>query len=108
MGKLSFVSPEINPGSRFYIQMYMFSKIFSCYAWVDTLLLYLQVTSLRHCRGQSAAIHDADTYLCLLNSTRIYDELIVKYHGDGEDTVEKAATRVGLNLPELYEDPSEK
>jgi len=66
-----------------------------------------KVTSLRHCRGQDAAVHDAETFLCMLNSSRIYDELIVKYHGDGEDTTEKAAARVGLSLPELYDDPKD-
>ena len=59
---------------------------------------------MRHCRGEDAATHDAQTYLSLLNSCRTFDELIIKYHGDGEDTTKKAANRVGLHLPELYED----
>jgi len=63
-----------------------------------------RITSMRHCRGQDAAVHDAETYLALLNSTRVFDELILKYHGDGEDTTKKAANRVGLSLPDLYKD----
>nr|CAB3246505.1 UPF0562 protein C29E4.12-like [Phallusia mammillata] len=63
-----------------------------------------QVTAGRFCREQFAASHDASTYYCLLRSSREFDELITKYHGDGEDSLKKAAARVGLSLPETYEE----
>ena len=46
---------------------------------------------------------DARNYLSLLNSTRLYDELIEKYHmSQNEENIKKSAARVGLQLPKEY------
>jgi len=65
--------------------------------------LFLQTTSAKYCRDPKAASYDASTYYCLLKSTRKYDELIGKYN-TGEDSLKKAAERVGLKLPEIYDE----
>jgi len=62
----------------------------------------LQITGAKYCREQSAAIHDATTYLSLLQSSRAYEELCKKYHGESKDAVKQAAARVGLELPKEY------
>ena len=60
-----------------------------------------QTTSAKYCRNPEAANYDASTYYCLLKSTRKYNELLSTYN-TGEDSLKKAAERVGLKLPEIY------
>ena len=62
-----------------------------------------QITSAKYCRDPKAASYDASTYYCLLKSTRKYGELINTYN-TGEDSLKKAAERVGLKLPEIYDE----
>jgi len=64
-----------------------------------------EVTSDKYCRGEIAASVDARNYLSLLNSTRLYDELIEKYHvSQNEEKIKKSAARVGLQLPKQYKE----
>ncbi|CAL9693638.1 unnamed protein product [Knipowitschia caucasica] len=58
-----------------------------------------KVTGERYCRAQQEAHHAADTYLCLLSSTRNHLILHNLYHGKGDCSTEQAAGLVGLRLP---------
>ncbi|KAJ0000713.1 hypothetical protein NQD34_005733 [Periophthalmus magnuspinnatus] len=58
-----------------------------------------KVTGERYCRAQQEAHHAAQTYLCLLSSTRNHMILHNLYHGKGDGSVEQAASLVGLRLP---------
>ncbi|XP_071493117.1 protein FMC1 homolog [Diadema antillarum] len=57
-----------------------------------------QVTQEQVCRAHNDMLHKAQTYHCLLRSTREYEALQAEY-GRGERTVEESARLVGLELP---------
>jgi len=61
-----------------------------------------KVSENRYCRQPGAATIDAETYLTLLESSRLHRDLVQEYHGQGERSVEEAAKLVGLRLPEQY------
>lgn len=61
------------------------------------------VTSAKLCREQGEMEHVARTYLCLLQSTKKYEELLEMYKGRGERSTESAAAMVGLSLPEKFD-----
>ncbi|XP_072020087.1 protein FMC1 homolog [Amphiura filiformis] len=56
------------------------------------------VTQDQVCRPRNAMLHNAQTYLCLLQSTRECEELQNVYRR-GERSVEESARLVGLALP---------
>uniref|UniRef100_A0A8C6WG22 Protein FMC1 homolog n=1 Tax=Neogobius melanostomus TaxID=47308 RepID=A0A8C6WG22_9GOBI len=58
-----------------------------------------KVTGERYCRAQQEAHHAAQTYLCLLSSTRNHMILHNIYHGKGNRSTEQMAGVVGLRLP---------
>ncbi|XP_034046988.1 protein FMC1 homolog [Thalassophryne amazonica] len=58
-----------------------------------------KVTGERYCRAQQEALHAADTYLCLLTSTRNHMVLHDLYHGKGERSPDELANLMGLRLP---------
>lgn len=59
------------------------------------------VTSKLVCRGDFEVEYLADTYRCMLQSTRKYQELMAIYGGKGDRTVEESANLVGLTLPKV-------
>ncbi|VDI29120.1 Hypothetical predicted protein [Mytilus galloprovincialis] len=62
-----------------------------------------KVTSEKYCQGKHDVVHVADTYLCLLESTRKHQELTEMYGGKGERSIEASANIVGLKLPKTYD-----
>ncbi|KAK7495688.1 hypothetical protein BaRGS_00013135 [Batillaria attramentaria] len=69
------------------------------YAYMENQFRRFQVTGEKECRGNSDVQHMAETYLCLLRSTRKYEELSTLYKGKGERSIESSARMVGLGLP---------
>ncbi|KAF6020841.1 C7orf55 [Bugula neritina] len=63
-----------------------------------------QLTPEKVCRDPKAAYHQASSYLCYLRSTRLHQELLESYKGQGERSIEDAANLVGLKLPKTPED----
>ncbi|XP_013380945.1 protein FMC1 homolog [Lingula anatina] len=61
-----------------------------------------QLTSNTYCKGDGAMNHLAETYLCLLKSTRECKELREEFKGHGERSTESTANLVGYKLPESY------
>lgn len=57
-----------------------------------------QVTQEQVCRADNDMLHNAQTYLCMLRSTRECEALRAEY-GRKERTVEESANLVGLQLP---------
>ncbi|XP_038078301.1 protein FMC1 homolog [Patiria miniata] len=62
-----------------------------------------QVTSEKYCKEHNEMLHQAQTYLCLLRSTREHEALQAVYRR-GERTVAESANLVGLQLPKPYEE----
>ncbi|CAD5115787.1 DgyrCDS4729 [Dimorphilus gyrociliatus] len=62
-----------------------------------------QVTGMKFCRERDELFHVTDTYRCLLHSVRKHEELIERYKGAGERTIEESANIVGLGLPQVGE-----
>ncbi|KAK6183289.1 hypothetical protein SNE40_010795 [Patella caerulea] len=60
-----------------------------------------QVTTEKVCRGRNEVYHTGETYLCLLQNLRKYEELHAQYHSQ-ERSVESSANLVGLKLPKTY------
>ena len=60
------------------------------------------MTDSRYCRQPGSAEHDAETLLLYLKANLEHQELVEKYHGQGERTTKQAAETVGLKLPEEY------
>ncbi|XDV10964.1 hypothetical protein PO909_000048 [Leuciscus waleckii] len=59
-----------------------------------------QVTGAQLCRAQVEALHAAQSYLCLLSSTRLHLHLHLRYHSPRADVrIDQAAGLVGLRLP---------
>ncbi|KAK1155331.1 hypothetical protein AOXY_G27096 [Acipenser oxyrinchus oxyrinchus] len=61
-----------------------------------------QITSEKLCRSQQDLLHQASSYLCLLQSTRLHLSLHAEYHGEGstrEKGLRDVAGMVGLALP---------
>ncbi|XP_051741948.1 protein FMC1 homolog [Ctenopharyngodon idella] len=58
-----------------------------------------QVTGAQLCRARMEALHAAQTYGCLLSSTRLHLRLHQRYHARGECRTDQAAGLVGLRLP---------
>ena len=71
-------------------------------ASIDIIFSENKVSENRYCRQPGAATIDAETYLTLLESSRLHRDLVQEYHGQGERSVEEAAKLVGLRLPEQY------
>ncbi|KAM9393538.1 protein FMC1 homolog [Pholidichthys leucotaenia] len=69
------------------------------YSYVMDQFRKNKVTGERYCRAQQEACHAAQTYLCLLASTRKHLALHNLYHGKGERSPEEVANLVGLRLP---------
>ncbi|XP_033625239.1 protein FMC1 homolog [Asterias rubens] len=57
-----------------------------------------QVTSEKHCKAHNEMLHQAQTYLCMLKSTREHEAIQTVYRR-GERTIEESARLVGLKLP---------
>jgi len=74
----------------------------SAYHRMLTLFSNNQVTDSRYCRQPGSAEHDAETLLLYLKANLEHQELVEKYHGQGERTTKQAAETVGLKLPEEY------
>ncbi|XP_025084529.1 protein FMC1 homolog [Pomacea canaliculata] len=70
------------------------------YAYVESQFRRFQVTGEKECRGKEEAKHMAQTYLCLLKSVRLQEELNAQYKGKGERSIESSARMVGLALPQ--------
>ncbi|XP_033732986.1 protein FMC1 homolog [Pecten maximus] len=51
------------------------------------------------CRADNEVHYVADSYRCMLQSTRKHEELIQIYGGKGDRSIEESANLVGLNLP---------
>ncbi|XP_022085250.1 protein FMC1 homolog [Acanthaster planci] len=62
-----------------------------------------QVTSEKFCKEHNEMWHQAQTYLCMLKSTREHEALQAAYKR-GERTVEESAKLVGLKIPKPYEE----
>ncbi|XP_041093880.1 protein FMC1 homolog [Polyodon spathula] len=61
-----------------------------------------RVTNEKLCRSQQDLLHQASSYLCLLQSTRLHLSLHTEYHGEGatrEKPLEDLARMVGLTMP---------
>ncbi|CAK8671738.1 unnamed protein product [Clavelina lepadiformis] len=71
--------------------------------YVHLMKLYKtnQVTAGRYCRDQTAADYNALTFLTYLQSTRKLNNLC-NYYNRGENSIKKAAERVGLRIPTQY------
>ncbi|CAH1244738.1 FMC1 [Branchiostoma lanceolatum] len=59
-----------------------------------------QVTDQRVCRAHQELQRNAETYLCLLTSTRLQQALHDEYYGKGEKTTEETAKMLGFELPQ--------
>ncbi|KAI8514364.1 hypothetical protein Bbelb_086880 [Branchiostoma belcheri] len=59
-----------------------------------------QVTDQRICRAHQELQRNAETYLCLLKSTRLQQALHAEYYGKGERTTEETAKMLGFDLPQ--------
>nr|XP_054750525.1 protein FMC1 homolog [Lytechinus pictus] len=59
-----------------------------------------QVTQEQVCRAQNGLLHNAQTYLCLLRSTRECEALRTEY-SHSERTIQESARLVGLELPKV-------
>ncbi|XP_030856132.1 protein FMC1 homolog [Strongylocentrotus purpuratus] len=57
-----------------------------------------QLTQEQVCRSHNSLLHNAQTYLCLLRSTRECEALRAEYTHE-ERTVQESARLVGLELP---------
>lgn len=58
------------------------------------------VTDERTCRSRDEMLFTAETYNKYLESVSKYRELVALY-GKGEASIEEAARKVGLKLPEI-------
>jgi len=71
------------------------------YAYIMEQYKSFQVTGAKHCREKDEMKHLAETYLCLLQSTKKQAELRALYL-KGERSIESSASLVGLSLPKTY------
>ncbi|OWF43027.1 protein FMC1 homolog [Mizuhopecten yessoensis] len=58
-----------------------------------------QATGKLLCRADNEVQYVADTYRCMLQSTRKHDELMKMYGGKADRSTEESANLVGLTLP---------
>lgn len=64
-----------------------------------------QTTDEQLCKEKDEMLFLGKTYLCYLQSSRIYKRINDEYKGDGERSVEATAKMVGFKLPHVYEEP---
>jgi len=74
------------------------------YAYVLEQYHRYQVTGAKYCRERDEMRQIAETYLCLLESSRKQEELSTIY-ARGERSVEESAKLVGLALPKTFDHP---
>ncbi|XP_051898900.1 protein FMC1 homolog [Pristis pectinata] len=72
----------------------------AAYRYITEQFRKNQVTSEKLCRAQQELIHQASTYLCLLQSVRQHLALHQEYHGKGERSPQEIAQQVGFKLPQ--------
>ncbi|XP_059809624.1 protein FMC1 homolog [Hypanus sabinus] len=72
---------------------------FAAYRYITEQFRRNQVTSEKLCRAQQELVHQASTYLCLLQNARQHLALHHKYHGKGERSAQGIAQQVGFMLP---------
>ncbi|XP_069765758.1 protein FMC1 homolog [Narcine bancroftii] len=72
----------------------------AAYKYITEQFRKNQVTSEKLCRAHVELIHQASTYLCLLQSVRHHLALHQEYHSKGEQSPQKIAQQVGFTLPQ--------
>ncbi|GAB1609274.1 protein FMC1 homolog [Argonauta hians] len=72
------------------------------YLYVKNEFHKSNLTSEKYCRSKTDLQYQAATYLTLLQSSRLHEEVSDLYRGDGERSVESSAELVGLKLPKTF------
>ncbi|XP_055519130.1 protein FMC1 homolog [Leucoraja erinacea] len=72
----------------------------AAYKYITEQFRKNQVTSEKLCRAQQELLHQASTYLCLLQSVRHHQALHQAYHSKGELSHHQLAQQIGFKLPQ--------